>query len=142
MLSSASEVAELLAEQFGKSSMLYDKDSSLPDYQKRTNASYSEFTVTLRLVAQAISQLELGDDVNVHAYLNNSDKYKDIKTVIRMLGPDICRALPFFTHFQEVISCQVFSGRVNAKCCTFGYKVFTRMSSLLFSSNLEILLRK
>ena len=59
-------------------------------------------TDVLILLISHISQVELGDDVNIHAYLINSDKYYDIKTVIRMLGPDICRALPFFTHFQDV----------------------------------------
>ena len=53
-------------------------------------------TDVLTLLISHISQLELGDDVNVHAYLINSDKYYDIKTIIRALGPDICRALLFF----------------------------------------------
>ena len=34
--------------------------------------------------------------MHFHAYLVNSGKYYDIKTLIQTLGPDICRTLPFF----------------------------------------------
>ena len=60
VLTSASDKAELLAEQFAKNSTLSDKDSTLPHFQKRTNVSFSEVRVTPRLVAEAISQLEIG----------------------------------------------------------------------------------
>ena len=74
-------------------------------------------TDVLILLISHISQVELGDDVNIHAYLINSDEYKDIKTVIRMLGPDICRALPFFYAFSGSDIVSSFFGK--GKCKMF-----------------------
>ena len=74
-------------------------------------------TDVLTLLISHISQLELGDDVNVHAYLINSDKYYDIKTIIRALGPDICRALLFFYALSGCDIVSSFFGK--GKCKMF-----------------------
>ena len=52
-------------------------------------------TDVLNLLISYFSQFEL-DDVNVYAYMINSNKYFNIKAIIQKLGPVICRALPLF----------------------------------------------
>ena len=52
-------------------------------------------TDVLVLLIAHIAQVELGD-VSIHAYLINSDKYYDIKSIIRTLGTDICLTLRIF----------------------------------------------
>ena len=45
-----------------------------------------------------IGKVEL-DDIEIHAYLVNSDRYYNIKQIIRELRSDIFLALPFFYAF-------------------------------------------
>lgn len=60
VLTLASDKAKLFGEQFAKNSTLNDKDCPLPNFPKRTNISFSEVSVTPKLVSKAISQLEMG----------------------------------------------------------------------------------
>ncbi len=74
-------------------------------------------TDVLTLLISHISQLELGDDVYIHAYLINSVKYYDIIKTIRTLGLDTCHALPFFYAFSGCEIVSSFFGK--GKCKMF-----------------------
>ena len=74
-------------------------------------------TDVLILLVSYISQQQIGDGVNIHAFLINSDKFYNIRTIIDSLGPDICRALPFFYAFSGCDTVSSFYGK--GKCKMF-----------------------
>ena len=74
-------------------------------------------TDVLILLVSYISKLKLDENVTINVYLINSDKYYNIKTIICTLGPDICRALPFFYAFSGCDTVSSFYGK--GKCKIF-----------------------
>ena len=71
-------------------------------------------TDVLVLLISHIGQIELGD-VNIYAYLINSDKYYDIRGIIHKLEAGICRALPFFYAFSGCDTVSSFYGKGKCK---------------------------
>ena len=66
----------------------------------------------LVLLISYIRQVEL-NDIEIHAYLLNLDRYYNIKQIIRELGSDISLALPSFILSLDVILFSVFMVRVS-----------------------------
>lgn len=54
-------------------------------------------------------------DTEIHAHLNNSDKFYNIRQVIRGLGSDISLALPFFYAFTRCDTVSSFYGKNKCK---------------------------
>ena len=71
------------------------------------------------LLISYIGKAEL-NDIEIHAYLINSDRYYNIRQIIRELGSDIFLALPFFYAFT--VCDTVFMVRVSVKHMMFGWK--------------------
>ena len=71
-------------------------------------------TDVLVLLLSYIGQVEL-NDIEIHAYLINSDRYYNIKQIIRELGSDICLALPFFYAFTGCDTVSSFYGKGKCK---------------------------
>ena len=69
-------------------------------------------TDVLVLLLAHIPQVE---DVNINAYLINSEKYHDIQKIIRTLGPTTCKALPFFYAFSGCDIVSSFYGKGKCK---------------------------
>ena len=59
MLYSASDKAELLAKNFSKNSNLDDSGISLPVFPSRTNLKLNKISVTLKMVKEVITNLDL-----------------------------------------------------------------------------------
>ena len=78
-------------------------------------------TYLLLLLISYIGQDEL-NDIEIHAYLINSDRYNNIKQIIRELGSIIFLALPFFFAFTGCDSVSSFYG----KCKCNAYDVWVK----------------
>ena len=57
-------------------------------------------TIDTDVLVLLLAHIPQVDDVNIHAYLVNSDKFYDVQKFIRTLGPITCKALPFFYAFS------------------------------------------
>ena len=74
------------------------------------------------LVISYISKVEL-NDIEIYAYLINSDRCYSIKQIKRELGSDIFLAFPFLYASLNLILFQVFMVRVSVKHMMFRLKV-------------------
>ena len=72
-------------------------------------------TDVLVLLISHVRQLVEYDDVQLYAYLINSDKHYDLRSIIEQLGSDICQALPYFYAFTGCDTVSSFYGKGKCK---------------------------
>ena len=92
-------------------------------------------TDVLVLLISYTGQVEL-NDIEIHAYLINSDRYYNIKQIIRELTSDIFLTLPFFYAFTGCDTVSSFYGKGMCKAYDVWVKVKGKLISLMFSSSL------
>ena len=81
-------------------------------------------TIDTDVLVLLLAHIPQVDDININAYLINSDKYYDIQEIIRTLGPSTYKALPFFYAFS---GCDVVSSFYGKGKCKM-YDIWTQCS--------------
>ena len=72
-------------------------------------------TIDTDVLVLLLAHIPQVDDVNINAYLINSEKYYDVQKIIRTLGPITCKALPFFYAFSGCDIVSSFYGKGKCK---------------------------